>query len=159
MHRTPHEIVTIASLIETESGVETERPIVSGVIYNRLNRGTPLGIDQTVVYIAKMLGRWDGTINKSDIDADSPYNTRKHAGLPPGPISSVSESSIKAALYPQQNDYLFYVRNVDVNDGSHWFYSSAAEFEKGKAKYQQWLEQQRAEKKSEEANQKSNSNQ
>jgi len=152
MHRTPHEIVTIASLIETETGVETERPIVAGVIYNRLNKNIPLGIDQTVVYIAKMQNRWDGTINRSDIDADSPYNTRKHAGLPPGPISSVSESSIKAALYPQQNDYLYYVRNVDVNDGSHWFYASAAEFEKGKAKYQQWLEQQRAEKKAEENN-------
>jgi UPF0755 protein len=152
MHRTPHEIVTIASLIETETGVEPERPIVAGVIYNRLNKNIPLGIDQTVVYIAKMQNRWDGTINKSDIDADSPYNTRKHTGLPPGPISSVSESSIKAALYPQTNDYLYYVRNVDVNDGSHWFYASAAEFEKGKAKYQQWLEQQRAEKKAEENN-------
>jgi UPF0755 protein len=149
MHRTPHEIVTIASLIETETGVESERPIVAGVIYNRLNKGTPLGIDQTVVYIAKMRGVWNGNIHQSDIDFDSPYNTRKHAGLPPGPISSVSESSIKAALYPQANDYIFYVRNVDANDGSHWFYSSAAEFEKGKAKYQQWLEQQRAEKKAE----------
>jgi UPF0755 protein len=152
MHRTPHEIVTIASLIETETGVETERPIVAGVIYNRLNRNTPLGIDQTVVYIAKMRGVWNGNIHQSDIDFDSPYNTRKKTGLPPGPISSVSESSIKAALYPQANDYLFYVRNVDLNDGSHWFYASAADFEKGKAKYQQWLEQQRAEKKAEEAN-------
>ena len=73
-------------------------------------------------------------------------------GLPPGPISSVSESSLKAALNPTPNNYLFYVRNVDLNDGSHWFYSSAAEFEKGKAKYQQWLEKERQEKKSEEAN-------
>ena len=152
MHRTPHEIVTIASLIETETGVESERPIVAGVIYNRLNKNTPLGIDQTVVYIAKMRGVWNGNIHESDINFDSPYNTRKKTGLPPGPISSVSESSIKAALFPQTNDYLFYVRNVDLNDGSHWFYSSAAEFEKGKAKYQQWLEQQRAEKKAEEAN-------
>jgi UPF0755 protein len=148
--RTPHQIVTIASLIETETAVESERPIVAGVINNRLARNTPLGIDQTNVYIAKMLGRWDGTINKSDLEVDSPYNTRIKTGLPPGPISSVSESSIKAALYPQANDYLFYVRNVDLNDGSHWFYASAAEFEKGKAKYQQWLEQQRAEKKAEE---------
>lgn len=152
VHHTPHEIVTIASLIETETGIENERPIVAGIINNRLARNTPLGIDQTNVYIAKMLGRWDGTINKSDLEVDSPYNTRIKTGLPPGPISSVSESSIKAALYPQANDYLFYVRNVDLNDGSHWFYSSATEFEKGKAKYQQWLEEQRAEKKAEEAN-------
>jgi UPF0755 protein len=144
--RTPQEIVTIASLIETETGVEAERPIVAGIINNRLARNIPLGIDQTNVYIAKMRGKWDGTIHKSDLEVDSPYNTRIKTGLPPGPISSVTESSIRAALNPQPNDYLFYVRNVDANDGSHWFYSSAAEFEKGKAKYQQWLEKERQEK-------------
>jgi UPF0755 protein len=146
LKRSPHEIVTIASLIETETSVESERPIVAGVINNRLSKNVPLGIDQTNVYIAKMMGRWDGTIHKSDLEVDSPYNTRKKAGLPPGPISSVTESSIRAALNPQTNDYIFYVRNVDANDGSHWFYSSAAEFEKGKAKYQQWLEKERQEK-------------
>ena len=150
--RTPNEIVTIGSLIETESGVEAERPIVASVIYNRLNKNIPLGIDQTVVYIAKMQNRWDGTINQSDLNADSPYNTRKYGGLPPGPISSVSESALKAALNPAQTDYLYYVRNVQLNDGSHWFYSSAAEFEKGKAQYQKWLEAQRQLKRQEEAN-------
>ena len=144
--RTPHEIVTIASLIETETGVENERPIVAGIINNRLAKNIPLGIDQTNVYIAKMMGRWDGTINKSDLEVNSPYNTRTKTGLPPGPISSVSESSLKAALNPTPSDYLFYVRNVDLNDGSHWFYASAADFEKGKAKYQQWLEKERQEK-------------
>lgn len=146
MGRTPHEIVTIASLIETESAVPSERPIVASVIYNRLNKGIALGIDQTAVYIAKMENRWDGTINRSDLDSTSPYNTRKYAGLPPGPISSVSESSIEAALNPATSDYLYYVRNVQLNDGSHWFYSSAAEFEKGKAEYQRWLEKEREEK-------------
>ncbi len=150
--RTPHEIVTIASLIETETGVESERPIVAGIINNRLSKNIPLGIDQTNVYIAKMMGRWDGTINKSDLEVDSPYNTRTKIGIPPGPISSVTESSIKAALNPTPNDYIFYVRNVDLNDGSHWFYSSAAEFEKGKAKYQQWLEKERLEERSTERN-------
>jgi UPF0755 protein len=100
-----------------------------------------------------MQGRWDGTINRSDLDADSPYNTRKYGGLPPGPISSVSESALKAALEPAQTDYLYYVRNVQVNDGSHWFYASAAEFEKGKAEYQRWLEKEREEKRADEANQ------
>lgn len=145
MGRTPHEIVTIASLIETETGVERERPIVAGIINNRLSRNIPLGIDQTNVYIAKMLGKWDGTIHKSDLEVNSPYNTRIKTGIPPGPISSVTESSIRAALNPEANDYLFYVRNVDLNDGSHWFYASAAEFEKGKARYQQWLEKERQE--------------
>lgn len=143
--RTPHEIVTMASLIETETGVERERPVVAGIINNRLSRSIPLGIDQTNVYIAKMLGKWDGTIHKSDLEVDSPYNTRIKTGLPPGPISSVTESSIRAALNPEANDYLYYVRNVDLNDGSHWFYASAAEFERGKAKYQQWLEKERQE--------------
>ena len=148
--RTPHEIVTIASLIETESGVPPERPVVSSVIYNRLNKGIALGIDQTAVYIAKMENRWDGTINRSDLDSTSPYNTRKYAGLPPGPISSVSESAIEAALNPASTDYIYYVRNVQLNDGSHWFYSSAAEFEKGKAEYQRWLEKERQEKRANE---------
>ena len=150
--RTPHEIVTIASLIETESGVESERPTVASVIYNRLSKSIPLGIDQTVVYIAKMQNRWDGTINRSDLDVDSPYNTRKYGGLPPGPISSVSESAISAALNPAKSDYIYYVRNVDANDGSHWFYASAAEFERGKAEYQRWLEKERQEKRANEAN-------
>lgn len=150
--RTPQEIITIASLIETESGVESERPIVASVIYNRLSKNIPLGIDQTVVYIAKMEGRWDGTIHRSDLDVDNPYNTRKHGGIPPGPISSVSESAIKAALSPAKTDYIFYVRNVDLNDGSHWFYASAAEFEKGKAAYQRWLEEERRLKREQENN-------
>ncbi len=146
--RTPHQIVTIASLIETETAVENERPIVAGIINNRLSRNIPLGIDQTNVYIAKMLGKWDGTIHKSDLEVDSPYNTRTKIGLPPGPISSVTESSIRAALEPQSNNYIFYVRNVDLNDGSHWFYATASEFEKGKARYQQWLESERKAKRS-----------
>ena len=150
--RTPQEIVTIASLIETESKVEEERVAVASVIYNRLSKGMALGIDQTAVYIAKMQNRWDGTINKSDLDVDSPYNTRKYAGIPPGPISSPSVSAIEAALNPQQTDYLFYVLNVEKNDGSHNFYSSSADFEKGKAAYQVWLEEQRKKKREQEAN-------
>lgn len=141
--RTPHEIVTIASLIETESPVESERPIVASVIYNRLRQNVPLGIDQTAVYIAKMENRWDGTIHKSDLDSTSPYNTRKYGGIPPGPISSVSVSAIEAALNPAETNYIFYVLNVQANDGSHHFYASADEFEKGKAEYQRWLEEQR----------------
>lgn len=150
--RTPQEIVTIASLIETESRYDDERAIVSSVIYNRLSKNIPLGIDQTSVYLAKMQNRWDGVINKSDLEADSPYNTRKFGGIPPGPISSVSESAIKAALNPAKTDYLFYVLNVEKNDNSHYFFSSAAEFEKAKAAYQIYLEQQRKEKREKENN-------
>ena len=150
--RTPQEIVTIASLIETESKYEDERQIVASVIYNRLSKSIPLGIDQTAVYIAKMQNRWDGTIHKSDLEVDSPYNTRKYGGIPPGPISSVTVSSVEAALNPANTNYIFYVLNVEKNDGSHNFYASASEFERGKAAYQIWLEQQRKEKREQEAN-------
>jgi UPF0755 protein len=100
-----------------------------------------------------MQGRWDGTIHKSDIDADSPYNTRKYRGIPPGPISSVSISAIEAALNPAETDYIFYVLNVEKNDGSHHFYASAAEFERGKAIYQRWLAEQRRIKREQEGDQ------
>lgn len=141
--KTNQQIVTIASLIENESKFEEERQIVSSVIYNRLGKGMALGIDATNVYIAKMLGKWDGTIHKSDIEIEHPYNTRKISGLPPGPISNASETSLEAALNPKQTDYIYYVLNVEKNDGSHHFYSSAAEFERGKAAYQKWLAEQR----------------
>jgi UPF0755 protein len=144
--RTPEEIVTIASLIETESKLDEERPVVASVIYNRLNKNIPLGLDNTIVYAAKLAGVWEGTIHKSDIERESPYNTRKKTGLPPTPVSSASASAIKAALYPAQTDYIFYVLNVEKNDGSHHFYNNAADFERGKAAYQRWLEEQRQKK-------------
>ncbi len=141
--RTPHEIVTIASLIETESRIEEERPVVASVIYNRIAKNIPLGIDQTAVYIAKMQNRWDGTIHKSDLEVDSPYNTRRYGGIPPGAISSVSESALKAALNPAQTDYIYYVLDVSKTDGTSAFFNNARDFERAKAAYQTWLEQQR----------------
>ncbi len=148
--RTPQEIVTIASLIETESKVEDERTVVASVIYNRLNKGMALGIDQTAVYIAKMQNRWDGTINKSDLEVNSPYNTRKFSGIPPGPISSPSVSAIEAALNPQQTDYLFYVLDAEKRDGSHLFFNNSRDFERAKAVYNVWLEEQREKKRQQE---------
>ena len=141
--KTNHEIVTIASLIENESKVDEERKLVASVIYNRLEMGMTLGIDATNVYIAKLLNRWDGIIHKSDVEIDHPYNTRKVYGLPPGPISSASESAIEAALHPAKTDYLYYVLDVEKGDGSHKFYATAAGFAEGKAAYQRWLAKQR----------------
>lgn len=141
--RTKREIVIIASLIENESKVDSERPLVASVIYNRLQQRIQLGIDATNVYIAKLLGRWDGIIHKSDVEVDHPYNTRKIYGLPPGPISSASRSAFEAALKPAQTNLLYYVLNVEAADGSHHFYETAAEFAKGKAAYQRWLAGQR----------------
>ncbi|MEM8967802.1 MAG: endolytic transglycosylase MltG [Bacteroidota bacterium] len=141
--RTKQEIVTIASLIENESQVDSERALVASVIYNRLEKRIPLGIDATNVYIAKLLNRWDGIIHKSDVEVDHPYNTRRIQGLPPGPICSPSKSALEAALNPASTDYLYYVLNVEVGDGSHNFYADAAGFARGKAEYQRWLSRQR----------------
>jgi len=141
--RSNREIMIIASLVENESKIDSERDLVASVIYNRLEQGIPLGIDATNVYIAKLLGRWDGIIHKSDVEVEHPYNTRKIRGLPPGPISSPSRSAIEATLNPAKTDNLYYVLNVDANDGSHHFYSNAREFSIGKANYQKWLADQR----------------
>ena len=142
--RTKREIVTIASLIENESKIDSERSLVASVIYNRLEQGMRLGIDASNVYIAKLLDRWDGIIHKSDVEVNHPYNTRIILGLPPGPISSPSRTAIEAALHPAQTEYLYYVLNVQAKDGSHYFYRSATEFAKGKADYQRWLAGQRS---------------
>jgi UPF0755 protein len=141
--RTPREIVTIASLIETESKVEAERPVVASVIYNRLQKNIPLGLDVTYIYAAKLANAWDGTLHMSDFQRETPYASRKLAGLPPTPVASASASAIRAALNPAQTDYIFYVLNPTSADGSHNFYNNSADFERGKQIYQQWLEEQR----------------
>ncbi len=130
--KTTHEIVTIASLIENESKIDAERPKVASVVYNRLQKSIPLGLDASNIYDAKLLGKWDGVLNKSDLERDSPYNVRIKTGLPPGPISSPSASSLRAALNPEKTDFLYYVLDPNGN-GSHVFQSSAGDFERAKA--------------------------
>ena len=106
LNLTPRQIVTTASLIETEAKLSAERPLVASVIYNRLQRNMPLGIDSTVIYASKLAGKWknDGKVYKSDVDRVSPYNTRLHAGLPPGPIASAGASSWKQ-LEPESDRF------------------------------------------------------
>ena len=137
---TPREIVTTASIIETEAKLADERPIVASVIYNRLKKDIPLAVDSSVIYASKLEGKWryDGKVYRSDIERRSPYNTRIYAGLPPGPVSSPGESSLKAALNPATSDYLYYVRNPDRDDGAHNFYSNGAEFETGVQALRKW---------------------
>lgn len=110
-----HEIVTIASMIEREAKVPIERPLIAGVIYNRLRRGWKLEVDATVLYA---LGRHKSVVTFADLQVNSPYNTYRHAGLPPGPIANPGLASIDAALSPMQTDYLYYVARAD---GSHVF--------------------------------------
>lgn len=140
LHMSPRQIMTIASLIETESKLKEERPVVASVIYNRLKKNMTLGIDSSVIYASKLAGKWknDGKVYKSDLDRESPYNTRLHTGLPPGPIASPSLTSIEAALNPAQTDYLFYVREPSRNDGAHNFYNNAADFERGVQALRNW---------------------
>jgi len=137
---TTRQIVTTASIIETEAKLAEERPVVASVIYNRLKRDIPLAVDSSVIYASKLEGKWryDGKVYRSDIERRSPYNTRLYAGLPPGPVASPGESSLKAALNPATSDYLYYVRNPDRNDGAHNFYSNGGEFENGVQALRKW---------------------
>jgi UPF0755 protein len=141
------EIVTTASIIETEAKLDEERPIVASVIYNRLRQQIPLAVDSSVVYASKLEGKWryDGKVYKSDIERRSPYNTRIYAGLPPGPVASPGESSLKAALNPVESDYLYYVRNPDRDDGAHNFYSNGRDFETGVQALRRWERERDAE--------------
>jgi UPF0755 protein len=136
----PRELVTIASLVETEAKLSGERPLVSSVIYNRLALGIPLGIDSTVIYASKLAGKWknNGKVYQSDLDRDSPYNTRKVRGLPPGPIASPGLSSIEAATNPAESRFLYYVRDHARNDGAHNFYESEADFQRGVNALREW---------------------
>jgi UPF0755 protein len=137
---TPRQIVTTASIIETEAKLNDERPLVASVIYNRLKQDIPLAVDSSVIYASKLEGKWryDGKVYRSDIERRSPYNTRIYAGLPPGPVASPGESSLKAALNPATSDYLYYVRNPDRDDGAHNFYNNGAEFEHGVQALRRW---------------------
>lgn len=137
---TPRQVVTAASLIETEAKLSIERPVIAAVIYNRLKLGMPLGIDSSVIYASKLAGKWrnDGKVYQSYLDRRSPYNTRLYAGLPPGPIASPGESSLEAALNPQPVDYLYYVREPSRDDGAHNFYSQERDFQLGVKALREW---------------------
>ena len=137
---TPRQIVTVASIIETEAKLSDERPIVASVVYNRLRKNIPLAVDSAVIYASKLAGKWryDGKVYKSDIERRSPYNTRLFAGLPPGPVASPGESSLSAAVNPATTDYLYYVRNPARDDGAHNFYASGGDFETGVQALRKW---------------------
>jgi len=110
-----HQAVTIASIIEKETGVEEEKPLVSAVIRRRLALGMPLQMDPTVIYGVK---RFDGTVTRKDLRTEGPYNTYLNRGLPPGPIANPGLTSLDAALNPSKAEYLYF---VSKNDGSHTF--------------------------------------
>ncbi|HYK35811.1 endolytic transglycosylase MltG [Alloacidobacterium sp.] len=104
-----HNIVTMASLVERETPIGSERPVVASVFANRMAKNMPLMTDPSVIYADLLEGTYKGTIYHSDLDGDSPYNTYKHTGLPPGPICNPSIASLKAAMTPAQTQYLYFV--------------------------------------------------
>lgn len=129
------QIVTMASLIERETAVDSERPTIASVIYNRLDADMPLQIDAAIVYAR---GGGNQAVTYSDLEIDSPYNVYKNYGLTPGPICSPSISSIKAALNPDKTDYLYYVASA-AGDGTHKFSSDYEQFEKDSQEYSESL--------------------
>lgn len=137
------QVVTLASLIEKEAKVESERELISSVFHQRLKVGMPLACDPTVIYAALLEGKYRGKIYQSDLDRNSPYNTYKKMGLPPGPIASPGKRSIEAALTPAATNYLYFVVDAQKNDGSHKFSASSAEHERAVAALRQFERQAR----------------
>jgi len=129
---TVFDVVTIASMIEREVRVARERKLVAAVIYNRLKAGQPLGIDATIRYD---INNWARPLRVSELERDTPYNTRTRRGLPPTPIGNPGLSSIKAAANPAKVKYLFFVRKPGKS-GAHAFSSTNAQFDRDSARYQ-----------------------
>ena len=128
-----HELVTLASIIEKETGQNSERPLVSAVLRNRLAHHMPLQCDPTVIYALALAGRWNGDLTRADLQVDSPYNTYRYPGLPPGPIASPGRASLRAALHPADVPYVYFVSR---NDGTHVFASTLQEHDRNVAKWQ-----------------------
>ena len=128
---TPYDVLIIASMIEKETVAPEERRLVAAVIYNRLRRGMPLGIDATIRYGRNVPGT--EPLKRSDLESDDPYNTRRRLGLPPTPISNPGLASMRAAGNPARVDYLYFVRKPD--GVHHFFTESESEFFRKKCEY------------------------
>lgn len=129
MGMTVKEVLTVASLVEREARIDSERALIAGVIYNRIEADMLLQIDATVQYA---LGEQKERLLYKDLEIESPYNTYKYPGLPPGPIASPGVESIEAALYPEDSDYFYYQTTVE-GDGSHYFCETLEEHNAYKA--------------------------
>ena len=128
---TPYDVLTIASLVERETAAPSERRLIAAVIYNRLHAGTPLGIDATTRF---EFNKWSGALTRSELASPSLYNTRIHAGLPPGPIGNPGLASIRAAAAPAHSSFMFYVNNPCKPD-THTFTRTLSEFNAAVARY------------------------
>jgi len=124
-----HQIITLASLVEKEARTEEDRKLIAGVLMNRLNAGMRLDVDATVRYITN---NWDKPITQADLNSNSPYNTRKFTGLPPGPICNPGLATIKAVLSPANSDYLYYLHDAE---GNTYYAKTLDQHNANKAKY------------------------
>jgi UPF0755 protein len=124
--------VTLASVVEKETGIPEERPLVASVYYNRLRLGMPLQADPSVIYAALLADRYRGSIYASDLHFVSPYNTYLNPGLPPGPIANPGRASLQAAISPAATDYLYFVSD---NQGHHRFARTLEEHNRNVAQY------------------------
>ncbi len=114
-----HRVVTMASLVQRETAIDADRPLVASVFENRLAKAMPLRTDPSVIYGLELSGRWRGTIYQSDLTRDTPYNTYMHPGLPPGPVCNPGIPSLRAAIDPARTDYLYFVAaSMDAQGGS-----------------------------------------
>jgi UPF0755 protein len=130
-----HQVVTIASLVERETAVDAERPLVASVFVNRLAKNMPLQTDPSVIYGLELAGKWRGTIYASDLTRDTPYNTYLHAGLPPGPVANPGIPSLRAALDPAKTNYLYFVAAGTDAQGHALFAETLEEHNRNVAEY------------------------
>ena len=133
-----HRIVTLASLVEKETPVGEDRPLVASVLENRLAKDMPLMTDPTVIYAAMLEKQYRGTIYQSDLKRDSAYNTYRHTGLPPGPICSPGTASLQAAMHPADSQFLYFVADAGASGRSR-FATTLEEHERNVAAYRQGL--------------------
>ena len=127
-----HRTVTMASIVEKETSAADERPMVAAVYYNRLRIKMALDADPTVIYASLLAGRYNGAIHQSELQANSPYNTYRNPGLPPGPIANPGRASLDAAMHPAEHDFLFFVSDAA---GHHRFARSLDEHNHNVAMY------------------------
>ena len=130
---TVREAVTLASLVEKETAVADERPMVAAVYLNRKRLGMPMQADPTVIYALARAGRYDGNLSRADLQFDSPYNTYRYPGLPPGPIAAPGKASLEAVANPADADVLYF---VSKNDGSHVFAKTLDEHNRNVQRWQ-----------------------
>ena len=130
-----HQVVTLASLVERETALDNERPLVASVFENRLEKQMPLMTDPSVIYGLQTQNAWRGTIYASDLTRDTPYNTYMHPGLPPGPIANPGIKSLKAAMQPAQTDYLYFVAAGQNPQGKSMFAATLEEHNRNVAGY------------------------